>query len=526
MTNTLIACWQNEFVLLEKLLATVSDADVIVFDDSGQSLAGLDLPHNARLIELTLNHFHQRDAVFRAPSDVALWLYKQPHYTSIYCSKQGGLGYFVACLKLALNVGDKWKIHWMGKVTTRDIYRQSQRFLDKEGVLRFFIETQQIVLSETQPVVKQHETVQSSADITIIIPFHNRLNYLPQTLLSLLQQTTGGFQVLIVNDASNEEARQQLGALINEPYYSNLNIRLIDTVDSLGAAGARNYALQQVKTPFVLFVDDDDVLRPDTLALCCEAQQRTSSDIITMAFCYFDGDDYPQPEVTSGTLIHFHSTQDWVSAMSHNFVGGITALYRTAILSKHGAFLCGRFAGEEDWQLLLKLTFAGCSCTYLPLPLLWYRNTPFSLSKKMLHFDSRQQLFELYKQVLPDQLAMLPEQLAAFNMARRISGREQNFAKLGWQLHPQRDKPLYIYGAGQIGRQVIEILCSLGLRDNIRAVIDRNAAFIRTLGEFDVEPLETCVFVPHAVVIIASLSFVDDIASRLPPLVETVIRMN
>lgn len=519
---TLIACWTNELSQLDTLVEGM--ADVVVFEQRHSSVTKASIPSTCRLVSIDQLQFSQRDEVLKAPSDLALWLYAHAQqYDRVICSRQGGLGFFVARLQAGVACCQHWQFESFAEPLAYKEYQDARHFLDKAGLLRDFIENHQDpapVETDIQPLSP------NGAELSVVIPFHNRAQYLSQTLDSLLEQTISSFKVWLVNDASNQASREALNPLIEEVQRKGLDITIIDSQQPLGAAGARNLGITSVTTPFVLFLDDDDVLQPYALAYCLQAQQLQQCDVVTMAFSYFSGADSPDFANTPGMLIHFHSDQDWVSALTYNCIGGITAMYRTELLRQYGRFECGRYAGEEDWQLLLKLSIAGCRFYNIPLPLLWYRNTPDSLSKKMLHYDSRQQLFSLFKQVLPPQLAHLPEFVTGQQVARRTSGNEFAFGRLGWQLREHAGKPIYVYGAGQLGQQVLEWLTGVGLAVDVAAVIDRNADFIRKLGEYRVTTLAQCEFGKDPVVIIASLSFVDEIVAQLPEDNLSIIRLD
>ena len=526
----LIACWEDEIDFVSEMIESngysAKSIDIVVFSEEGESLSNVSLSTEAKLVTLPPSQFTQREPLLKAPSDLALWLFGcAERYQNILCSLQGGLVFFVSRLNSTLQSCCHWEIDTFSEATTRNCYQRTRRFLDKQGVLRDFIERYPTYLDCRESSIDSGE-IDDASLVTVIIPFHNRVDFIDQTLLSLLQQTVQGMQILIINDDSDPDKRQTLANILSAQAFKRLDIQLIDSGAPLGAAGARNLGLSKVTTPFVLFIDDDDVFVPSTIELCLEAQQRTNSDIVTMSFSYFEGTKYPDFSETPGMLIHFHSDQDWVSALSYNCIGGISALYRTTVIQRYGGFKCGPFAGEEDWQLLLKLSVEGCKFVNLPLPLLWYRNTPFSLSKKMLHFDSRHQLFKLYERVLPRQLLALPEYLTSHYQALKSSDKEIPFARLGFQLAQCAERPLYIYGAGQIGSQVMEILGALEMKELVVNVIDRNASFIRFLDEHPVVTLDDCNFVDEAVVIIASLSFVDDIINLLPSSDLHVIRLD
>ncbi|MEL6604216.1 MAG: glycosyltransferase family 2 protein [Cyanobacteria bacterium J06614_10] len=98
--------------------------------------------------------------------------------------------------------------------------------------------------------------------MTVIIPAYNAMRYLPRTLHSVLQQTYQDFSVIIVDDGSQD------GLLA---WYRQLSDRIKSKVKLLsqsrqGTARARNAGLFASDSPYVAFLDADDLWLPDKLA--------------------------------------------------------------------------------------------------------------------------------------------------------------------------------------------------------------------------------------------------------------------
>ena len=91
--------------------------------------------------------------------------------------------------------------------------------------------------------------------ITFVIPAYNVQSYIRECLESVVNQTSDNYSVIIVNDGSTDENT----SLICEEYhgkYPHLITYIYQENKGLGAA--RNTGLQQVKTPWVTFLDSDD----------------------------------------------------------------------------------------------------------------------------------------------------------------------------------------------------------------------------------------------------------------------------
>ena len=520
----LIVGWENELAEIELIAKPFEAVASIVFDAKGHSVVptksiDADVNLSIEFLKINQHQFNHRESVLKAPSELAIWLYKNSDFDIIYCTRHAGLGYFVSVLQRTVIGCHHWSIKWFGSSSIPMKYIDEKRFLDKEGLLLSHIEKKQERELEVKCEFQERIGVN---EIAVIIPFHNRSEYLPLALSSLAGQGEG-LEVVIINDASSDNERRNLAHIITDDKFASLTIKIIDSDIPLGASEARNRGVANTSRDYIFFLDDDDILAPNALRLCCDGLSLEKADVVTVAFSFFDGDGVPDFENEKGVLIQFHDALDWSSALLYNCVGGISALYRRSVFEEVNGFQCSDIAGEEDWQLILKLSFNGKMITNIPLPLLWYRNTPLSLSKKMLRYESRRQLCSLYENVLPEALSNLPEFVTSTQHMKSVPSDE--LSMLGWELYPHKDKPIYIYGGGELGRAVLRFLRELEPSVNVELVIDRNAKFIREIMGYQVVTLEELSFKNEAVVIIASLSFVEEIEAQLPSSVRHTIRL-
>lgn len=104
--------------------------------------------------------------------------------------------------------------------------------------------------------------------ISIIVPCYNAAGTLRSTLLSLREQIFRDWEVLCADDGSTDETLDVLAALARQ----DPRIRR-PRFEHAGAAACRNRALAFARADRVLFLDADDVLRPNALQLLFEAAQ-------------------------------------------------------------------------------------------------------------------------------------------------------------------------------------------------------------------------------------------------------------
>jgi glycosyltransferase involved in cell wall biosynthesis len=103
----------------------------------------------------------------------------------------------------------------------------------------------------------------STASVSIVIPTYNRAGLLPAAIASVQAQTYAAWELIVVDDGSNDATQETVAALAA----ADPRIRLVsNTGRRHGPAGARNTGLGQCRTPWVAFLDSDDRWQPEKLA--------------------------------------------------------------------------------------------------------------------------------------------------------------------------------------------------------------------------------------------------------------------
>jgi len=88
--------------------------------------------------------------------------------------------------------------------------------------------------------------------VSICIPTYNRKNYLKETLESVFAQTYKDYEVVIVDDGSNDGTDQMIKK-------SNYPIRYFRQ-NNLGVSKARNKLIELAEGEYITFIDSDDLL--------------------------------------------------------------------------------------------------------------------------------------------------------------------------------------------------------------------------------------------------------------------------
>lgn len=112
--------------------------------------------------------------------------------------------------------------------------------------------------------------------ISVVIPTYNREATIKATLESILQQTYRNLEILVVDDASNDNTGKVIRS-INDPriyYFKNKK--------QMGANISRNIGIEHAKGKLIAFCDSADTWAAEKLEKQLQIMQETSAEII---FC-------------------------------------------------------------------------------------------------------------------------------------------------------------------------------------------------------------------------------------------------
>ncbi len=142
------------------------------------------------------------------------------------------------------------------------------------------------------------KSVQTPA-ISVIVPVYNVESYLPECLDSLLAQSFGDFEIVVVDDGSTDGSVR-----IVESYATDHpdRIRAFRKPNG-GLSDARNYGLDRAVGAYLAFVDGDDTVMPRMLELMHERAMMSGADLVICGIeNYSDGDDrgvyFPEPDMS------------------------------------------------------------------------------------------------------------------------------------------------------------------------------------------------------------------------------------
>lgn len=109
--------------------------------------------------------------------------------------------------------------------------------------------------------------------VDIIVPVYNVLPYLRECLDSILNQTYKDIHLIVIDDGSTDGC-----SVVCDKYSHHPQVTVLHQENS-GQAAARNSGLALATAPYIMFVDSDDWIEPDTVEILMKALVENEADI-------------------------------------------------------------------------------------------------------------------------------------------------------------------------------------------------------------------------------------------------------
>ncbi len=117
---------------------------------------------------------------------------------------------------------------------------------------------QQAPLIEVEPLIPPESFPAPAPRLTVLMPAYNAYRYIGVAIASVLSQSFGDFELLVIDDGSTDGT----AGLVQT--FSDSRIRYMYQ-DNQGIAGALNKGLAEARTNLIVRFDADDICLPDRL---------------------------------------------------------------------------------------------------------------------------------------------------------------------------------------------------------------------------------------------------------------------
>ncbi|MCA3693461.1 glycosyltransferase family A protein [Aquidulcibacter sp.] len=135
-------------------------------------------------------------------------------------------------------------------------------------------------------VEKMESMTERRRAISVLIACYNAAAYVEAAVQSVLGQSFQDFEIVIVDDGSNDATRSILAR------FTDPRIKVISKLNG-GASSARNAAFSQSNGEFIIYFDADDIMRPDHLHALYQRSQEGEGVIAFSPWARFKGESLP-----------------------------------------------------------------------------------------------------------------------------------------------------------------------------------------------------------------------------------------
>ena len=183
----------------------------------------------------------------------------------------------------------------------------------------------------------------ATGPVDVVVVHRGSEDALSRCLAALERQTHGDFQVIVVAAGERECDGGRADVVVRS--------------EAESVEGARRAGLRAGSAPYVVFLEDEDVVEDELLATLVRARSASDADVVGCAIRLVTAD---------GDRLHFFSGDPGGLGVLSNAYGSV-ALFRRASLD--GLEAMGPSVRDADWPLLARLTAAGARVVSVPEPL-------------------------------------------------------------------------------------------------------------------------------------------------------------
>lgn len=169
--------------------------------------------------------------------------------------------------------------------------------------------------------------------ISVIVPVYNGQDYLENCIRSIQEQTYPSKEIILINDGSTDKTEEVCRKLTEN--YGNVQAVFLNDE---GVSVARNTGIERARGEYLMFVDADDRLHPETLRKLFETLKRNDSDVAGCGFfswnneedwhrgIQIDGDAACKPQILPkdkllARIAEGRDTRCWAKLYKRNVIG-------------------------------------------------------------------------------------------------------------------------------------------------------------------------------------------------------------
>ena len=271
------------------------------------------------------------------------------------------------------------------------------------------------------------------------MPCYNDGKYIMEAIDSIVKQTYQNWELIIVDDGSDDEETKRI---INE--IQNPKIKVFHT-EHLRPAGARNYGIQMAEGTYILPVDSDDRIHEEYMEKAVKMIE--SNPRIGVVYCKAElfGEKSGSWNLPDYSFKHM---------LLDNIVF-VTALFYKSDWEKVGGFNTSMAQGMEDYDFWLSILGLEREICQIPEVLFYYRIKPVSRTTNFQ--DNCVQVQNTYQQIYYNHKEFYQKHYDEYALVLRDALIEQIFIRRKYEERWEKISKMVSYPViGNIIRRLIK----------------------------------------------------------------------
>lgn len=199
--------------------------------------------------------------------------------------------------------------------------------------------------------------------VSVVMAVYNRAGLVGECLESILAQTFQDFEVIVVDDCSEDNTLDILQSFAERDkrirVFSNPRHRFIETL---------NIGMSMAKGEYIARIDSDDVMLPERLEKQVELFERDASVTVCCSWFNLFGTNQSKQEGMSGRVI-----RPYHRFLLGNFLANPTSMIRRSFLEKNQLHYHEDYIFSEDYKLWTEIARLGGGFFVIPEYLVKYR---------------------------------------------------------------------------------------------------------------------------------------------------------
>lgn len=222
--------------------------------------------------------------------------------------------------------------------------------------------------------------------VSVIMPVYNAENYIREAIDSILTQSYGNFELIIINDCPTDNSMDIVYK------YTDKRIKIFNNKVNSGIAYSRNIGLEHSQGKYIALMDDDDISLPERLEIEVDfLEKRPEIDVIGGRCDIIDANG----GFIRRSVIPFYNPK-FIKAvyLFKNAHMNSTVMFRRNIIDQYGIRFRDNYLGMEDFRFWIECSKV-CNMSNLENILLKYRKHSENESSRIMEkkFEERKKLY-------------------------------------------------------------------------------------------------------------------------------------